>query len=81
VPDDEYGHRLRGFVTLRPGSSVSESDVKDYVRQRLARFKVPRYVRFVDALPRNPTGKVVRRLLAAGPSEDTGMGGEVHRPR
>jgi fatty-acyl-CoA synthase len=55
--------------------------VKDYVRQRLARFKVPRYVRFVDALPRNPTGKVVRRLLAAGPSEDTGMGGEVHRPR
>jgi acyl-coenzyme A synthetase/AMP-(fatty) acid ligase len=65
VSDDEYGQRLRSFVTVRPGASLTESDVKDYVRQRLARFKVPRDVRFVDAVPRNPTGKVVRRLLDA----------------
>jgi fatty-acyl-CoA synthase len=63
VSDGEYGQRLRSFVTLRAGASLTESDVKDHVRQRLARFKVPRDVRFVDALPRNPTGKVMRRLL------------------
>jgi fatty-acyl-CoA synthase len=65
VPDDKYGQRLRSFVVVRPGGSLSEQDVKDYVRGRLARFKVPRDVVFVDELPRNPTGKVVKRMLDA----------------
>jgi fatty-acyl-CoA synthase len=65
VPDDEYGQRLRSFVVVRAGASLSEPDVKDYVRGRLARFKVPRDVVFVDELPRNPTGKVVKRMLDA----------------
>jgi fatty-acyl-CoA synthase len=63
VPDDRYGQRLRSFVVARRDASLSERDVKDYVRGRLARFKVPRDVMFVDELPRNPTGKVVKRLL------------------
>ena len=63
VPDDDYGQRLRSFVVVRPGATVSEQDVKDYIRGRLARFKVPRDVMFVDEVPRNPTGKVVKRLL------------------
>ncbi|HXA12986.1 MAG TPA: acyl-CoA synthetase, partial [Mycobacterium sp.] len=53
------------FVVVRPGGSLSEQDVKDYVRGRLARFKVPRDVVFVDELPRNPTGKVLKRMLDA----------------
>jgi fatty-acyl-CoA synthase len=65
VPDDEYGQRLRSFVVLRQGASMSEQDVKDFVKSRLARFKVPRDVVLVDELPRNPTGKVVKRLLEA----------------
>ncbi len=65
APDDDYGQRLRSFVVVRPGASLSEQDVKDYVKGRLARFKVPRDVVFVDELPRNPTGKVVKRLLDA----------------
>lgn len=65
TPDDEYGQRLRGFVVVRPDASLSEQDVKDFVKTRLARFKVPRDVVFVDELPRNPTGKVVKRLLDA----------------
>jgi acyl-CoA synthetase (AMP-forming)/AMP-acid ligase II len=65
VPDDHYGQRLRSFVVARQGASLTEQDVKDYVRGRLARFKVPRDVMFVDELPRNPTGKVVKRLLDA----------------
>ncbi|MFZ0834719.1 MAG: AMP-binding protein [Mycobacterium sp.] len=63
VPDDEYGQRLQGFVALRPGATLTDTDVKDYVRQRLAGFKVPRDVTFVEALPRNSTGKVLKRLL------------------
>jgi fatty-acyl-CoA synthase len=65
VADDEYGQRLRSFVALQPAATLTDQDVKDFVRQRLARFKVPRDVRFVEALPRNPTGKVVKRLLDA----------------
>jgi len=63
VSDDAYGQRLRSFVVLRQGASLTEQDVKDYVKGRLARFKVPRDVRFLDALPRNPTGKVLKRHL------------------
>ncbi len=67
VFDGEYGQRLRSFITVRSGASLTETEVKDYVRQRLARFKIPRDVRFVDALPRNSTGKVMRRLLDRTP--------------
>ncbi len=63
VSDEEFGQRLRSYIVVRPGASLTESDVKDYVRNRLARFKVPRDVLFVDALPRNAGGKVLKRLL------------------
>ena len=63
VPDEQFGERLRAFVVRRPGAALSEQDVKDHVRDGLARFKVPREVVFVDVLPRNATGKVVKRDL------------------
>jgi fatty-acyl-CoA synthase len=63
VPDEKFGQRLRAFVVLRPGQSLTEDEVKDYVRDNLARYKAPREVVFLDALPRNPTGKVVKREL------------------
>jgi fatty-acyl-CoA synthase len=63
VLDEKFGQRLRAFVVLRPGASLSEDEVKDYVRDNLARYKAPREVVFLDALPRNPTGKVLKREL------------------
>ncbi len=63
VDDEEFGQRLRAYIVPRPGVSLTEQDVKDYVRNQLARFKIPRDVRFVDALPRNAGGKVLKRLL------------------
>ena len=63
VPDHQYGHRLSAFVTRYPHSELNEQQVKDFVRERLARFKVPRDVVFVDELPRNATGKVLKRRL------------------
>jgi acyl-CoA synthetase (AMP-forming)/AMP-acid ligase II len=64
VPDREFGQRLKAFVVPRAGHKISEDDVKTYVRDHLARFKVPRDVLLVEALPRNATGKIVRRQLS-----------------
>jgi fatty-acyl-CoA synthase len=64
VDDEEFGQRLKAFVVLRTGAALDEAGVKDFVRENLARYKVPRDVVFVDALPRTTTGKVLRRNLA-----------------
>ncbi|MBW2242385.1 MAG: AMP-binding protein [Deltaproteobacteria bacterium] len=64
VPDDEFGQRLKGFVVLREGAQTDEAGLKTYVKNHLARYKVPREIIFLDALPRNPTGKVLKRDLA-----------------
>jgi len=61
VPDEKFGQRLKVYVVAFPG--LTEDDVRDYVRDNLARFKVPRDVVFLDELPRNPTGKVLKRQL------------------
>ncbi|WP_461168201.1 acyl-CoA synthetase [Tsukamurella serpentis] len=70
VPDPDFGQRLRAFVVLSGGApSEAEAErltteIKDFVRSNLARFKVPRDVVFLDGLPRNATGKIVRRELS-----------------
>ena len=63
VPDERLGEVGRAFVVARPGSSLDEQSVIAYTREHLANFKAPRSVRFVDALPRNPGGKVVKPQL------------------
>ena len=62
VDDETFGKRLHAFV-VRRDESLTEDAVKEHVRQNLARFKVPRAVTFLDELPRNPTGKVLKREL------------------
>jgi fatty-acyl-CoA synthase len=64
VDDDEFGQRLKAFVVTREDEQLSADDVKAYVKSNLARFKVPRDVEFLDSLPRNATGKVLKRELA-----------------
>jgi len=66
VPDDRFGQALAAFVVVATGARLTEQQVRSHVRDRLARHKVPRTVRFVDELPRNSTGKVLRRQLADG---------------
>ncbi|MFL6174789.1 MAG: AMP-binding enzyme, partial [Marmoricola sp.] len=62
VDDEKFGKRLHAFV-VRRGDGLGEDDVKEFVKDNLARFKVPRAVTFLDELPRNPTGKVLKREL------------------
>ena len=64
MPDDRFGQRLRAFVVLNDGAELTADEVKAYVAQNLARYKTPRDVVFLDELPRNPTGKVLKRKLA-----------------
>jgi fatty-acyl-CoA synthase len=63
VDDSDFGARLRAFVVLRDGSATTEDAIKEYVREHLARYKVPREVVFLTELPRNPTGKILKREL------------------
>jgi fatty-acyl-CoA synthase len=64
LPDERWGHRLHAFVVRRARSRLTDEAVRAHVRSRLARYKVPRGVTFVDSLPRNATGKVLRRELS-----------------
>jgi fatty-acyl-CoA synthase len=63
VEDEKFGQRLKAFVVARDGAELTEDQVKDYVRDNLAGYKTPREVVFVDELPRNSTGKVLKREL------------------
>ena len=65
VPDEEFGQRLKAFVVRRDGAELSEQTVQEYVKKSLARYKVPREVVFLEQLPRNETGKILKRELAS----------------
>jgi fatty-acyl-CoA synthase len=63
VPDPEWGETLRAFIVLRNGEQLSETDVINFCREQLADYKRPRKVTFLAEMPRNPTGKILKREL------------------
>jgi fatty-acyl-CoA synthase len=63
VEDEKFGQRLKAFVVPHNGAKLTEDEIKSYVKDNLANYKVPREVVFLDELPRNPTGKVLKRDL------------------
>ena len=63
VPDERLGEVGKAYIVVKPGADLDEQTVIAYTRQHLANFKTPRSVEFLDALPRNPGGKVVKPLL------------------
>jgi acyl-CoA synthetase (AMP-forming)/AMP-acid ligase II/carbon monoxide dehydrogenase subunit G len=65
VDDKDFGQRLKAFVVLESGKEASADELKSYVKKNLASYKVPREFVFIDELPRNATGKVVKRELVA----------------
>jgi acyl-CoA synthetase (AMP-forming)/AMP-acid ligase II len=72
VEDEEFGQRLKAFVVLADGKNVGEDEIKGHVKENLAGYKTPREVEFIDELPRNATGKVVKRELVEREKEETG---------
>ncbi len=63
VPDELYGEEVAAFVVLKEGRAASEDDIIAFCREHLADFKCPKSVRFMEALPKGPTGKVLKREL------------------
>jgi fatty-acyl-CoA synthase len=63
VDDVEFGKRLRAFIVSEPGAAQDATEIQQYVKNNLARHKVPRDVVFIEELPRNATGKLLRRVL------------------
>ena len=64
VPDELYGEEVAAVVVLKDGAKTSEQEVIDYCKARLADFKCPKTVRFLDDIPKGPTGKLLKRELA-----------------
>lgn len=65
VPDERFGQRLAAFVVAQPGSAINAAELRDYLKGRVSRFEQPRDINVVDSIPRNPTGKVLRRELSS----------------
>jgi long-chain acyl-CoA synthetase len=64
VPDALYGEEVAGVVVLKPGANATEQEVIDFCKARLADFKCPKTVHFVEDIPKGPTGKLLKRELA-----------------
>jgi long-chain acyl-CoA synthetase len=65
IPDERLGEEVAAVVVLRPGMSATEAEIIAYVKERVAAYKYPRSVRFVDSLPKGATGKVLKKELKA----------------
>ena len=73
VPDDKYGEELCAWIQLRPGTTADEAAIRDHCKGRIAHYKVPRYVRFVDAFPMTVTGKIQKFVMRQTMSEVLGV--------
>jgi long-chain acyl-CoA synthetase len=65
IPDDEWGESVKAFVVLKPGVTATETEIIDVAKQNLASYQKPKSVEFLDALPKAPTGKILKRELRA----------------
>jgi 4-coumarate--CoA ligase len=63
LPDEEAGERPAAFVVRQPGSEVSETEITEVLRGRLASYKVPVSISFIEAVPKSASGKILRRVL------------------
>ena len=77
IPDDEFGERLCACIEPEPSAALSPAAVQDFLRARLANFKVPKHVEFMDTLPREASGKIFKRKLRDPYWPDRGRAGQA----
>jgi long-chain acyl-CoA synthetase len=65
VPDEKWGEVPKALVVRKPDTAVTEEEILSFARERLAGFKTPKSVDWIDALPRNPSGKILKKDLRA----------------
>jgi long-chain acyl-CoA synthetase len=68
VPDPIKGEIVKASIVSKPGSQITESEIAEFCTQRIAAYKIPHQIQFVDSLPKNPTGKVMKRFLRDQPT-------------
>ncbi len=76
MPDQKYGEQLLAAVRLRPGASIGEEDIRLYCKDKLAHYKVPRYVRFVEEYPMTVTGKIQKFKIRDDAVRELGLSTE-----
>ncbi|MEU9178372.1 hypothetical protein AB0C90_16245 [Streptomyces sp. NPDC048550] len=67
MPDAVLGEEVAAVVVLRPGAHTTAEEIRDHVKAEVAAYKYPRVVRLADALPKGPTGKILKREIAVPP--------------
>jgi len=77
VPDAKYGEELCAWVRVRAGQQVTEDELRDFCRGKIAHFKVPRYFRFTDEFPMTVTGKIQKFKMRDVSTEELGLQGEA----
>jgi fatty-acyl-CoA synthase len=73
VPDPKYGEELCAWIKLKAGATATEDQIRDFCRAKLAHYKVPRYVKFVDAFPQTVTGKIQKFKIRDVMKEELGL--------
>ncbi|USE80359.1 AMP-binding protein [Cupriavidus gilardii] len=73
VPDPKYGEELCAWIVLKPGQSATEDEIREFCRDQIAHYKIPRYVRFVDDMPMTVTGKVQKFVMREAMIRELGL--------
>jgi fatty-acyl-CoA synthase len=73
VPDVKFGEEVMAWVRLREGQAATVEEIRDYCRGKIAHYKIPRYVKFVDAFPMTVTGKVQKFLMRDASVKELGL--------
>jgi fatty-acyl-CoA synthase len=73
VPDAKYGEEVCAWIVLKPGESSNEDEIRRWCRERIAHYKVPRYVRFVEELPMTVTGKAQKFVMRERTMRELGL--------
>ncbi len=63
VPDEKFGESLLAFIVLNPGMQLALEELIDFCRDKIAGYKIPRQMQTLEALPRNPSGKILKKIL------------------
>jgi len=73
VPDPKYGEEVCAWIKLRPGETATEAEVREFCKGKIAHFKIPRYIKFVDEFPMTVTGKVQKYVMRKQMTEELGV--------
>ena len=73
VPDERYGEELCAWIRLRSGETLSAEEVREFCREQIAHYKVPRHIRFVDEFPMTVTGKVQKFIMRERMADELGV--------